>query len=131
MVAAARSSNSLFLCPPPLVSPSPLVCNLLTCLHFPPAHAALGQLLKGATDENGAQKSAALLVGIKLDLEAEGVGGGSRNRLALGHGITRRDREWISYGRGRGLSTFSLISRPSRTKPIPLGLTDFGPEFPP
>uniref|UniRef100_A0A0D2XW62 Uncharacterized protein n=1 Tax=Fusarium oxysporum (strain Fo5176) TaxID=660025 RepID=A0A0D2XW62_FUSOF len=31
----------------------------------------LGQLLKGATDENGAQKSAALLVGIKLDLEAE------------------------------------------------------------
>ncbi|KAH6895398.1 hypothetical protein B0T10DRAFT_215475 [Thelonectria olida] len=30
-----------------------------------------GQLLKGATDENGAQKSAALLVGIKLDLEAE------------------------------------------------------------
>ncbi|KAJ4270359.1 hypothetical protein ACHAPJ_001318 [Fusarium lateritium] len=30
-----------------------------------------GQLLKGATDENGGQKSAALLVGIKLDLEAE------------------------------------------------------------
>ncbi|KAF4465223.1 hypothetical protein FALBO_7929 [Fusarium albosuccineum] len=30
-----------------------------------------GQLLKGATDDNGAQKSAALLVGIKLDLEAE------------------------------------------------------------
>ncbi|KAI1360033.1 hypothetical protein F5Y08DRAFT_59852 [Xylaria arbuscula] len=30
-----------------------------------------GQLLKGATDENGNQKSAALLVGIKLDLEAE------------------------------------------------------------
>ncbi|KAI1503412.1 hypothetical protein F5X99DRAFT_375162 [Biscogniauxia marginata] len=30
-----------------------------------------GQLLKGATDDNGNQKSAALLVGIKLDLEAE------------------------------------------------------------
>ncbi|KAI1341052.1 hypothetical protein F5Y15DRAFT_23801 [Xylariaceae sp. FL0016] len=30
-----------------------------------------GQLLKGATDEHGNQKSAALLVGIKLDLEAE------------------------------------------------------------
>lgn len=30
-----------------------------------------GSLLKGATDDNGNQKSAALLVGIKLDLEAE------------------------------------------------------------
>ncbi|KAI0477534.1 hypothetical protein GGR56DRAFT_413389 [Xylariaceae sp. FL0804] len=30
-----------------------------------------GQLLKGATDEHGNHKSAALLVGIKLDLEAE------------------------------------------------------------
>ncbi|KAH6873887.1 hypothetical protein B0T10DRAFT_610863 [Thelonectria olida] len=30
-----------------------------------------GQLLKGATDEEGKQTSAALLVGIKLDLEAE------------------------------------------------------------
>ncbi|CAM1503160.1 Fc.00g079360.m01.CDS01 [Cosmosporella sp. VM-42] len=30
-----------------------------------------GQLLKGATDDNGNQKTAALLVGIKLDLEAE------------------------------------------------------------
>ncbi|KAI1311519.1 hypothetical protein F5Y03DRAFT_308869 [Xylaria venustula] len=30
-----------------------------------------GTLLKGATDEHGNQKSAALLVGIKLDLEAE------------------------------------------------------------
>ncbi|KAI0491009.1 hypothetical protein F4859DRAFT_30851 [Xylaria cf. heliscus] len=30
-----------------------------------------GQLLKGATDDHGNQKSAALLVGIKLDLEAE------------------------------------------------------------
>ncbi|KAH6873940.1 hypothetical protein B0T10DRAFT_610898 [Thelonectria olida] len=30
-----------------------------------------GQLLKGATDEEGHQKSAALLVGVKLDLEAE------------------------------------------------------------
>ncbi|KAF3055078.1 hypothetical protein GL218_07391 [Daldinia childiae] len=30
-----------------------------------------GQLLRGATDEHGNQKSAALLVGIKLDLEAE------------------------------------------------------------
>ncbi|KAI1124376.1 hypothetical protein F5Y10DRAFT_30899 [Nemania abortiva] len=30
-----------------------------------------GQLLKGATDEHGNQKAAALLVGIKLDLEAE------------------------------------------------------------
>jgi hypothetical protein len=31
----------------------------------------IGQLLKGAIDENGQMKSAALLVGIKLDLEAE------------------------------------------------------------
>ncbi|KAI1374370.1 hypothetical protein F4677DRAFT_425901 [Hypoxylon crocopeplum] len=30
-----------------------------------------GSLLRGATDENGNQKAAALLVGIKLDLEAE------------------------------------------------------------
>ncbi|KAK7753821.1 hypothetical protein SLS62_004187 [Diatrype stigma] len=30
-----------------------------------------GQLLKGATDDHGNQKAAALLVGIKLDLEAE------------------------------------------------------------
>ncbi|KAI3339731.1 hypothetical protein F4824DRAFT_36072 [Ustulina deusta] len=30
-----------------------------------------GQLLRGATDEHGNPKSAALLVGIKLDLEAE------------------------------------------------------------
>ncbi|KXJ88368.1 hypothetical protein Micbo1qcDRAFT_235745 [Microdochium bolleyi] len=30
-----------------------------------------GQLLRGATDDNGNQKAAALLVGIKLDLEAE------------------------------------------------------------
>ena len=30
-----------------------------------------GQLLKGAIDENGEPKAAALLVGIKLDLEAE------------------------------------------------------------
>ncbi|KAI0173463.1 hypothetical protein GGR52DRAFT_571973 [Hypoxylon sp. FL1284] len=33
--------------------------------------SVLGQLLRGATDEQGNQKSAALLVGIKLDLEAE------------------------------------------------------------
>ncbi|KPM43160.1 hypothetical protein AK830_g3398 [Neonectria ditissima] len=30
-----------------------------------------GQLLKGATDDEGKQKAAALLVGLKLDLEAE------------------------------------------------------------
>ncbi|KAH7153504.1 hypothetical protein EDB81DRAFT_882442 [Dactylonectria macrodidyma] len=30
-----------------------------------------GQLLRGATDDEGKQKSAALLIGIKLDLEAE------------------------------------------------------------
>ncbi|KAI1632932.1 hypothetical protein F4809DRAFT_55619 [Biscogniauxia mediterranea] len=30
-----------------------------------------GQLLRGATDEHGNHKAAALLVGIKLDLEAE------------------------------------------------------------
>lgn len=30
-----------------------------------------GQLLKGAVDAEGKQKDAALLVGIKLDLEAE------------------------------------------------------------
>ncbi|KAF2798485.1 hypothetical protein K505DRAFT_371695 [Melanomma pulvis-pyrius CBS 109.77] len=30
-----------------------------------------GSLLKGATDENGKLKDAALLLGIKLDLEAE------------------------------------------------------------
>ncbi|KAF2677417.1 hypothetical protein K458DRAFT_319642, partial [Lentithecium fluviatile CBS 122367] len=30
-----------------------------------------GSLLKGATDENGELKAAALMLGIKLDLEAE------------------------------------------------------------
>ncbi|CAG9942563.1 hypothetical protein V2G26_019940 [Clonostachys chloroleuca] len=30
-----------------------------------------GQILKGATDENGTPRDAALLLGIKLDLEAE------------------------------------------------------------
>ncbi|KAL3959406.1 hypothetical protein ACCO45_007568 [Purpureocillium lilacinum] len=30
-----------------------------------------GQLLRGATDDKGDQKTAALLVGLKLDLEAE------------------------------------------------------------
>ncbi|KAH7311085.1 hypothetical protein BKA65DRAFT_575122 [Rhexocercosporidium sp. MPI-PUGE-AT-0058] len=33
--------------------------------------APAGGLLKGATDENGQLKAAALMVGIKLDLEAE------------------------------------------------------------
>ncbi|KAH7000988.1 hypothetical protein EDB80DRAFT_765095 [Ilyonectria destructans] len=33
--------------------------------------APAGQLLRGATDDEGKNKSAALLVGIKLDLEAE------------------------------------------------------------
>lgn len=35
------------------------------------ANAETGGLLKGATDENGQLKSAGLMVGIKLDLEAE------------------------------------------------------------
>jgi hypothetical protein len=30
-----------------------------------------GSLLKGATDENGELKAAALMLGVKLDLEAE------------------------------------------------------------
>ncbi|MCJ1441291.1 MAG: hypothetical protein MMC23_001777 [Stictis urceolatum] len=46
-----------------------------TGLHAPPRSVKLmepaGQLLKGAIDENGEPKAAALLVGIKLDLEAE------------------------------------------------------------
>ncbi|KAH7176958.1 hypothetical protein EDB81DRAFT_51343 [Dactylonectria macrodidyma] len=33
--------------------------------------APAGQLLRGATDDEGKNKSAALLVGVKLDLEAE------------------------------------------------------------
>ena len=32
---------------------------------------APGQLLRGAVDDNGKNKAAALMVGIKLDLEAE------------------------------------------------------------
>lgn len=39
--------------------------------HLEQPHNFLGQLLRGATDDEGKQKSAALLVGIKLDLEAE------------------------------------------------------------
>jgi hypothetical protein len=35
------------------------------------AASTTGSLLKGATDENGNLKPAALMVGIKLDLEAE------------------------------------------------------------
>jgi hypothetical protein len=34
-------------------------------------HQAPGSLLKGATDEEGNLKTAALMLGIKLDLEAE------------------------------------------------------------
>ena len=34
-------------------------------------HKAPGSLIKGATDDEGNLKNAALLVGIKLDLEAE------------------------------------------------------------
>lgn len=34
-------------------------------------HQAPGSLLKGATDSNGNLKDASLMVGIKLDLEAE------------------------------------------------------------
>ncbi|KAI0190117.1 hypothetical protein F4808DRAFT_465741 [Astrocystis sublimbata] len=49
--------------------------NSLQALPQLPTSAGLsqpaGQLLRGATDDNGNQKSAALLVGIKLDLEAE------------------------------------------------------------
>jgi hypothetical protein len=69
-VVVSRSSSLLFLCPPPLVSLSPLVCIPITP-SYSITYSSAGQLLKGATDENGAQKSAALLVGIKLDLEAE------------------------------------------------------------
>jgi hypothetical protein len=39
--------------------------------HRDASNNPLGQLIKGATDEEGNQKAAALLVGIKLDLEAE------------------------------------------------------------
>ncbi|KIW62335.1 hypothetical protein PV04_10516 [Phialophora macrospora] len=46
-----------------------------TQLALPPTSDSLAQpaggLLKGATDENGNLKAAALMVGIKLDLEAE------------------------------------------------------------
>lgn len=69
-VVSRSSSSLLFLCPPPPVSPSPLVCLPITP-SYSSTYRNAGQLLKGATDENGAQKSAALLVGIKLDLEAE------------------------------------------------------------
>jgi len=51
--------------PPPLFHIfTPLFKQTLT--PFP-----TGGLLKGATDENGNLKGAALMVGIKLDLEAE------------------------------------------------------------
>jgi hypothetical protein len=69
-VVSRSSSSLLFLYPPPPASPSPLVCISIT-LSYSFTYSNAGQLLKGATDENGAQKSAALLVGIKLDLEAE------------------------------------------------------------
>ncbi|KAL7622026.1 hypothetical protein AAE478_007527 [Parahypoxylon ruwenzoriense] len=49
--------------------------NQLSGLPQLPTSAGLAQpagtLLKGATDDHGNQKAAALLVGIKLDLEAE------------------------------------------------------------
>ncbi|KAH9890180.1 hypothetical protein F4778DRAFT_375497 [Xylariomycetidae sp. FL2044] len=48
--------------------------NQLSMPHLPTSSGLsqpAGQLLKGATDEHGNQKSAALLVGVKLDLEAE------------------------------------------------------------
>lgn len=68
----ARTS-SLFLCPPPPVSLSPLVSHnsFVHDLLDPFTNLLIGQLLRGATDDQGKLKSAALLVGIKLDLEAE------------------------------------------------------------
>ncbi|KAK6385937.1 hypothetical protein LTS17_001509 [Exophiala oligosperma] len=46
-----------------------------TALPLPPTSDSLsqpaGSLLKGATDENGNLKPAALMLGLKLDLEAE------------------------------------------------------------
>ena len=38
---------------------------------FPLLTLKEGQLLRGAVDDNGKNKAAALMVGIKLDLEAE------------------------------------------------------------
>ncbi|KIW58206.1 hypothetical protein PV05_02747 [Exophiala xenobiotica] len=49
--------------------------NGTASLPLPPTSDSLSQpaggLLKGATDENGNLKAAALMVGLKLDLEAE------------------------------------------------------------
>jgi hypothetical protein len=73
---------------PALNSPPPPACPPLQVSHpcspvlaFDQFHDATlylthhsllpGQLLRGATDDAGNQKAAALLVGIKLDLEAE------------------------------------------------------------
>lgn len=62
-------------CPHPLVFRNQLVSGALYSSHsldlVTDSTIATGQLLKGATDDNGNQKAAALLVGIKLDLEAE------------------------------------------------------------
>jgi hypothetical protein len=65
----------LSLCPPPLAFPSLLV------RFFPPSPRIAisspilppktGQLIKGAAEADGSLRDAALLLGIKLDLEAE------------------------------------------------------------
>lgn len=76
LVAAAdpRRTRSSFPFPPPPVLLSLLVSNnhdILSKLPVALNNTSTGQLLKGATDDQGKQKAAALLVGIKLDLEAE------------------------------------------------------------
>lgn len=45
--------------------------NNLTAPNNSVLHQPAGSLLKGATDDEGNLKSAALMLGIKLDLEAE------------------------------------------------------------
>ncbi|KAG4429777.1 hypothetical protein IFR05_014741 [Cadophora sp. M221] len=57
-----ESSRGKSLAPAFVAAPLPTSATL---------RAPAGGLLKGATDENGQLKGAALMVGIKLDLEAE------------------------------------------------------------
>lgn len=54
-----------------LAQPAGVSYNIVAIVLRTHTNIWIGQLLKGATDANGKLKDAALMVGIKLDLEAE------------------------------------------------------------
>lgn len=75
VVSSSRSALAFLLCPP-----APACLNLPVSTYYipkalgsqaDPSLPSTGQLLRGAVDDQGKNTKAALMVGIKLDLEAE------------------------------------------------------------